>query len=191
MAELKEVAEILSFLASLYPRFELPTRTIRAYATILGDIPADLLKKAAIHVGSRNTFFPSAAELRNAVFELSEKAKGLPTADEAWAEVCEKFSLGFSRYRPPKDEDWSHLLVKKALDGIGGWRYMCDSENLTADRARFIQAYQIHVKRDQENVRMLPDVRETVHQLATGSNGDEPETISAIKALTANMKVKM
>ena len=187
MANLREVTDILLFLAALYPRYELPASTIRAYATIFEDIPTDLLRQAAIHVGSRNTFFPSAAELRAAVFELSEKAHGLPAAGEAWAEVCRQFSLGFSRYKPPTDDDWSHPLVKSALDAIGGWRYLCDSENFAADRARFLQIYDTLVHRAQDDTRMLPQVRATVEQLAAGDDG-QGKLAETIKTLAARLR---
>lgn len=184
MATKQDVFKTLTFLAALYPRFKLTPETGNSYAVILADIPADRLQQAAVHLGSTNTFFPSAAELRHAVFDLTELAHGVPTAGQAWAETCEMFSKGFSRYRPPADDDWSNPLVKDALRAIGGWRYLCESENLTADRARFIQAYQALVKRAQTETRMLPDVRESVERLASGEDAPQlPETVAKMREL--------
>ncbi len=190
MASRQDVFKTLTFLAALYPRFKLTPETGNSYALILADIPADLLHQAAVHLGSTNTFFPSAAELRQAVFDLSDRAQGILTAGEAWAEVCEKFGQGFSRYRAP--DKWTSPVVHDALRAIGGWRYLCDSENLTADRARFIQAYQALAKRAQTDRRMLPEVRATVERLSDGQDTpliEESATVTAIRELAQEKKV--
>ena len=164
MANLTEVARALGVLAALYPRYTLSKATVTAYHAILGDIPADLLDRAALHAGSQKTFFPAAAELRAAAFELMEQAHGVPGAWEAWAEVCKSFGP-YGRCRIPQ---WSHPLIKQAVDAIGGYIALCDSENATADRARFVQAYEALLSRAQKDARMLPEVRQMVRHIASG-----------------------
>lgn len=142
------------------------SRTYVAYHAILHDIPGDMLRASALHLGGESKWFPTAAELRHAVFALQERAQGIPTAQDAWAEVKRAFRRGFSIYRAPALEDWSHPLIAKALDAIGGWRTLCQSDNDAADRARFLQAYDVYVRREQEHMRMLPEVRQVVARLA-------------------------
>jgi len=171
-----DIAKLIMALASAFPNFkpgysagERKTRLSemgQAYTAILGDLDADRLAQAAYHLASTNTGFPTASELRRAYFNLEERAAGVPTADEAWAEVRGLFRRGYSQYRAPTSETFSHPRVEKALRGIGGWRMLCSSENDAADRARFVQAYETHTKRDQEMSRMLPTVRQAVEQLA-------------------------
>jgi len=164
MASLTEVAKVMGVLAALYPRYTRTKATITAYHVVLGDIPADLLDRAALHVGSQNTFFPAAAELRAAAFELMERAHGVPGAWEAWAEVCKSFGP-CGRWRSPQ---WTHPLIGQAVDAIGGYIALCDSENATADRARFVQAYDALLARAQKDARMLPEVRQMVRHIASG-----------------------
>ena len=176
MATRDDVSKVIMVLAASFPNFKAGrtaserkarlSEMIGAYTAILGDLDADRLARAAYHLASMNTFFPSAAELRAAYFSMEERATGVPSADEAWGEVKRLFHRGYSRYRAPPPDAFSHPLVQKALEGIGGWLALCDSENDAADRARFLQAYEIHVRRDRELSRMLPAVRETIEQLA-------------------------
>jgi len=178
MASAEQIAKLLSIMAAALPSFRLPSgpegdarlaEMIHAYHMLLGDLDTDLLTKAALHVVSAQTFFPSAGELRRAYFSLAEQAEGVPMAPEAWGEVKRLFRRGFSRYRVPTVEDVSHPRIYQALQAIGGWRMLCESDNDAADRARFIQAYETYTERERETVRMLPQVRETARELGTGS----------------------
>lgn len=162
MATLEEVARILGGLAMLYPRHTLTEATITAYHRVLEDIEEPLLDRAALHLGSTNAFFPAASELRAAAFELVDAASGIPDAFTAWGEVMKSFGP-YGRYRVP---EWTHPLIKESVDAIGGYLNLCNSDNATADRARFIQAYETLARRRTRNERMLPPVRAIVAELA-------------------------
>ncbi|GAG11753.1 unnamed protein product, partial [marine sediment metagenome] len=56
--------------------------------------------------------------------------------------------------------------VEKALEAIGGWRRLSDSDHYSSDRARFLEAYTAFVKRNVETRQMLPEVRELAKALA-------------------------
>ena len=180
-----ELAKILGTLLEDFPAMgrqmdtEARLKMFRAYHLILGDLDADLLLKAALGLVGTATFYPSAGELRRAYFDLVDSAAGIPDAYQAWAEVKALFRRGFSRMRPPTAESVSHPRVLDALEGIGGWRALCVSENDMADRARYVQAYEAYTKREQYTERMLPGVMETAKRLVarerkalTGGNDD-------------------
>ena len=176
MATRDDISKLIMVLAASFPNFKPGysaaerkarlSEMVQAYTAILGDLDADRLMQAAYHLASTNTWFPTASELRQAYFSLDERAAGVPTGDEAWAEVKGLFHRGYSGYRPPTSETFSHPRVEKALQGIGGWRMLCQSENDAADRARFLQAYETHTQRDRELSRMLPGVRQVIEELA-------------------------
>jgi len=177
MASAKQIGKLISVMAAALPSFRLPSgpegdarlaEMIRAYHMLLGDLDADLLTKAALHVVSTQTFFPSAGELRGAYFSLAEQAIGVPTAPEAWGELKRLFRRGFSRYRVPTLEDVSHPRIYESLQAIGGWRMLCESDNDAADRARFVQAYETYTEREREVGRMLPEVRAAVKEIGSG-----------------------
>ena len=168
---LVELGKILGTLFASYPAFanklgkEERKAMFRAYHLILGDLDADLLLKAALGVVGNATFYPSAGELRRGYFDLVDSAANIPDAYQAWAEVKALFRRGYSRMRPPTAESVTHPRVLAALDGIGGWRALCTSENDMADRARYVQAYETYTKREQFTERMLPGVMETARAL--------------------------
>lgn len=167
-----EVGEILGTLLEMFPSFRRTmsaqdkANMFKAYHLILGDLDVGDLKRAAAHIVTNATFFPSAGELRRAYFDLRDTAQGVPSAQDAWKEITSALHRGFSRYNPPRATDFSHSRVFKALEGIGGWLVFCDSENIMSDRARFIESYNAYTSRDQEIERMLPAVREMIQELA-------------------------
>jgi len=159
-----EVAEILSLVSGAITNApQLKANNFEAYHLVLKDLPADVLRAAALEYIKDATFFPSAGELRKAAMRLMERAQGIPSAQDAWAEVCKSFgSHGYYRGAP----DWSHPLIGKAVAGIGGYAALCISENPPADRARFLQAYDSYLERERDDAAMLPEVRDVVRQLA-------------------------
>lgn len=169
MAQLAKVVKILGGLAALYPRYELTEATIAAYHRVLEDVPGDVLDRAALHLGSTNTFFPAAAELRAAAFELVETAQGIPNAWDAWTEVTKSFGTNGIYWGAP---DWTHPLIARAVDAIGGYAALCRSENAMADRARFVQAYETFLLRERDKSRMLPKVREAIERIVSGDGRD-------------------
>ena len=179
MIERIEFMKILAALAALYPYFKLKPVTIDAYYAILGDLDENLLEAATLQIGSEGRrFFPVAGELRQCAFDLLDRQADVPTAWDAWAEVCKRIGdTGYDRKWIP---EFSHPLIKRAVDAVGGWLVLCMSENGVADRARFAQAYETLAKRERIKSRILPEVREAVERLAAESGADmrrltEPE----------------
>jgi len=194
------IAQVLGVLANFFPAFSRQqsadawTGMIAAYHLVLYDVPADLLERAALDLGARATFFPSAGELRKAAFDLLDLGHDVPTAQDAWAEVSRRLRRGFYRLdecgayqrRQPTAEDWSHPLIQRAIDGIGGWLALTDPQALaTADRARFIEAYNVYATRERQTRDMLPCVREAVAQIRASSQGQPLPLQQIVRRLTA------
>lgn len=144
MVDRREIIKILAFLAALYPRFELTEASIDAYSLILADIPADLLEAAAKDLGSRATFFPAAAELRRAAYDLIERSQQMPTAYEAWRQVKSQFA---------GRREELHPLAVQAISSLGGLRAFGQSQvdDEPSWRARLIAAYEIMAERQRRD----------------------------------------
>lgn len=162
MNEPETTLDVLEFLMNAYPNKAIGEETIQIYLRLLADIPADLLKAAALAHVTQSQFFPTVAELRDAGAALMERALGLPNAYDAWNEVCRAITT-HGHIRTP---EFTHPLIKKAVDACGGWRTLCMSENQIADRARFFQVYEVYQGRQQEEHRMLPEVAGMISTLA-------------------------
>lgn len=174
--------DVLEFLMNAYPNKEIGEETINIYLKLLADIPADLLKAAALAHVTKSQFFPTVAELRDAGAGLMERASGVPNAYDAWHEVCRAIST-HGHYHLP---EFSHPLVKKAVDACGGWKTLCMSENQIADRARFFQVYEVYQGRQQEENRMLPEVASMITMLAgrLSAGSERPALRTGFQVLT-------
>lgn len=172
------LAALLRFLVSSYPdqwarmfpqRDEEQRRraiqgTLDAYMMLLQDVPFDLLLAATLEYVGSHSWFPKIDQLRQAAFGLRDKAVGVPTAEQAMAELQAQISAVGS-WGVPR---WSHTNIGAAVDAIGGWSLICQSEieSWPSTRARFLDCYHNIEQRRQSDERMLPDVQRAVAQLA-------------------------
>lgn len=152
---------VLRFLVDAYPAMEISPGTLAIYVQVLSDIPPEQLKIAVLRHVTQSRFFPSVSELREAAAGLHQEAEDQPDAYTAWAEVTAAFrDVGY--YRQPT---WSHPLIGRAVDALGGWRNLCQSENGVADRARFFEVYGAYASRSQNERTALPVVQTYIAQL--------------------------
>jgi hypothetical protein len=140
---------------------------------LLADIPGAMLEQSSMEHISHSTFFPSIAELRSAAFSIIEAAHPVPTAYEAWSEV-QALIQHVGHYNHPIFDNPITAQVVNQLS----WRYLCLSENPVADRAHFIQAYQVLIEREKNSDHRLPMVNEFISVL---NAGDHPKLSNGYK----------
>lgn len=162
MIPLPDFRKVMAVLAATYPRQEISGETATAYYAVLQDLPLDLLKAATLHLAATSKWFPAASEIRSTAFELVEREAGVPDAYQAWQQVIESMRSGGSYSKP----EWSHPAIGATVNAIGGYGYLCRSENMISDRARFVEAYGVMLKRERETVRMLPAVADGIAKAA-------------------------
>jgi hypothetical protein len=157
------IIRVLAPLAAVFPHWNPAKEAVDVYVAVLGDIPADLLQASIVHLASMpREFMPPPGVIRQTAFELRASAVSAPDEFQAWAEVTRAIS-DVGSYRLP---EFSHPTIAEAVRQIGGWRLVCLSEDATADRARFLQAFKQLSERGEAETRMLPAVREHVQLLA-------------------------
>jgi hypothetical protein len=74
-------------------------------------------------------------------------------------------------------------MILRAVEAIGGWHTLCSSENGIADRARFIEAYNLLLKKETEKMQQMPAVSKAQEELAQGKERVE----TAVSGLLAGM----
>jgi len=171
VATKETIAKAMRLLFANWPDQQRGKATTELYYQMLRDLP-DATIEAAVRqrIASENPFFPRVGELRQLAIDIASGADSVLPAPEAWGKLLKwirRYGSGYQYWMAsgPTDPPQLPALVKKAADAIGGVSYIGTSENLTADRARFIEAYNVFLQRARERVAMLPQVREARKQL--------------------------
>jgi len=138
----------------------MPAERLKAYELVLGDLEPELLEAAVVQCLATCRFFPRPAEIRDAAFDLRKGGK--PSCYDGWAEVTEQIRHK-GLYGQP---EFSHPAIEDAVRQVGGWQFLCLSENPVADRARFVEAYEQADRRSDKAERMLPQVKALAARLA-------------------------
>jgi|GEM_PF-1818534 len=160
MASEATLEKVMMLLSAAYPTSEIAEQTPSLYFRLLADIPDDLLEAAVLDHISRNIFYPKVAELRSAVAKLSYCPQ---PAMEAWRDVCDAIRyLGHSG-----NPEFKNPITARVVSAMG-WRELCQSINQTADRARFIDAYDYERSRELEAKLTLPMVVKIRNRLTSG-----------------------
>ena len=164
MASPETVVKMFALLTANWTKETVTDAQVTLYTKLLGDIPDALLEAATLDIIATSTWFPKVAEIRQAAYRIMTIERGLPTAGEAWGEVCRQI-LRIGSYGVP---EFSHAIVKDAVRAMGGWIMLCRSEDQMADRAHFLKVYDVLAQRETQRVMMLPQVREVAERLDMG-----------------------
>jgi hypothetical protein len=135
--------ELIGLLCASYPSASIPAETVKAYARLLSDLDPAELEPVVLHQVATSRFFPTVAELRQAV---SERRLALPTREDAWARVsASKDDVPIGELTEPE---------RAALEHVGGRFGIRSSEEPSILRAQFLKAYDAERRRavEVENV---------------------------------------
>ena len=157
MANQIEIAQIVAVIAAAYPNFKVSPQTIDVYYQTLQDISADELQAAVMQSISEagRQFAPSVGEIRGAVLDIRKRVVNVPSSFQAWQEVQKQIRDNGGDFGRPV---WSNPIVEATVNALG-WRNLRMSEDQTADRARFLQAYDQLCDRASKEEIALPQVR--------------------------------
>ncbi len=162
MAEYEHVSKLMAIMSANYSNYRLTKEAVALYARVLQDIPGDVLEAAALDICSKpGAFFPSAGDWRSAALDILQHKSGIPLAIEAWEEArrevgrCGEYWLYQQGQRLP---EYSHPLIEKTVAAIG-YRNILEPDNEEVLRAQFIKAYEALRGRNDESLRMLPEVK--------------------------------
>lgn len=150
MATFETITRVLAVASAAYPNFDLKPETVRVYLKLLADLPDELLEEASLAHIAQSAFFPTIAELRTSTSEILDRRDPIPTGLEAWSEVEDQIRrVGYTGH-----PEFHHPLIGKLVNSMG-WRNLCHSENLIADRAHFLAAYE-QIRLRERNPMRLP-----------------------------------
>lgn len=147
MATNSEVTAALALLVNAFPRDAIEPRTVKVYCEMLADIPPAELYAACVKLAQSGKYFPTIAAIREAwaLAKTGPKRSGF----DAWSDViAEVRRIGW--YGSPEFSD----PVTSAAVAMIGWKEICMSENVAADRAHFAKAYESMAARNLEAVQL-------------------------------------
>ena len=149
----REFATIASAIKAAWPSANImpDKQSKEVWYTMLADFDYPICLNAVKQLMSTNIFPPSIAEIRQkylCIREIPEKDWG-----DAWKSVQKAIgSYGYMREEEAMEsfDERTRITVKRL-----GWRNICHSENIVADRANFRMIYEAMQKSDRES-KLLP-----------------------------------
>lgn len=137
MASELMVAKVMSLLSVYFPEREMTTELVEAYYIALVDLTDEQLEQAAAQAVRTLKWHPKVAELREIAAEQTAHGAGVTTAAEAIEQIY-RVIREIGSYGNPHFDD---PLLNRVIAAMGGWRELCLSENVMADRAHMIKLY--------------------------------------------------
>ena len=164
---IKETAQLLSLLSATYPRFNFAPDEMRlkAWHDMLADLPGDVVAIATKRMISTLKFPPTIADIREAVANAVQDARGTVNAGEAWRKVTKAIS-DYGYYQPDRARAYLGEDVWRAVEYIGGWADLCTSEEpITVRSAQFERRYTAMVQQQGEAIQIPSEVRDAMKRL--------------------------
>lgn len=134
-----EGVRLMALLKAAWPRMELGDATLEVYARALSDIDLPAIESAVMDLLQTSTFFPSVAEIREAV--AVDRVR-LPTPEEAWG-IVRRAIGSVGSYRSPVFDCEEIFLAVRDI----GWQSLCLDGNPASIRSRFIDAFKSRASR--------------------------------------------
>lgn len=155
MSTREEIQKSLLALTVAYPNYNFPEMSAELYIDQLSDLDTDVLKVAVMRHIATSKWFPAIAELRDAAALVQMGGQGLMPAGEAWG-LFRKRAVMCGYFAKPDLSDYP--VIDKTVQAMG-LRYLMESDNVVADRARFSELYETYAARALTDAKLPPALR--------------------------------
>lgn len=170
----KEFSQIAKAIKTYYPSSPglFPNMAaVELWYTHLQDIPYQVCTLAVNRWVATNKWPPTIADLRESAMEVLSNE--IPDWSEAWEEVMKNIQkYGF--YRAVEGKEALTGITRQTVERIG-YIHLCNSENITADRANFRDIYNSLLAREKKQAVLpagLQAAIETVKQKSIEMKGE-------------------
>lgn len=170
----KEFSQIAKAIKTYYPSSPglFPNMAaVELWYTHLQDIPYQVCTLAVNRWVATNKWPPTIADLRESAMEVLSNE--IPDWSEAWEEVMKNIQkYGF--YRAVEGKEALTGITRQTVERIG-YIHLCNSENITADRANFRDIYNSLLAREKKQAVIpagLQAAIETVKQKSIEMKGE-------------------
>lgn len=172
-------AEFVNFTAAMrtyYPRENIfpNQQAVELWFLQLQDIPKDVLTLALNAWVATNKWSPSIADLREKAAEITTKQ--IDDWGDGW-EQLQKAIRYYGRYREAEALATMDEVTRQTVQRMG-FVELCNSENVTADRANFRQIYQAITERRKKESQIPVNVLALIEQARNGGLTDGRKQIA-------------
>lgn len=164
----KEFALFSMALKTYYPRENLlpNNQAMELWYKQLNDIPYEVAEAGLQKWVAINKWSPSIADIREVTQSVSRG--DLPDWGDGWEEVC-KAIRQYGSYRVDEALNSLSPLTRKATERIG-FRNLCMSENVSADRANFRMIYEQIAEREKKNAQIPQPLQQLIQKMQGNEN---------------------
>lgn len=160
---IEQVRGLLKYFVISYPAIQ--DKDLSGLADVwhpfLANIDARYGIMAANKIIATEIFFPATSVFIKTVMEIAQSESKIPSAHEAWEEIL----LQVKNYGSGRKKEWSHPIVEKAINQLGGLVVVCNSTKIAVERAHFYQIYESLIKQAKNaflnaNMQFIPSLLE-------------------------------
>lgn len=135
----------------------------------LQDIPYEVAEAGLRQWVSTNKWSPSIADIREMATTIQRGS--IPDWGEGWEQVT-KAIRQYGTYRIPEAMETFDPLTRKCVERLG-FKNLCMSENVTADRANFRMVYEQLAEREKKDQQIALPLKEIIQSITERSGADE------------------
>lgn len=135
----------------------------------LQDIPYEVAEAGLRQWVSTNKWSPSIADIREMATTIQRGS--IPDWGEGWEQVT-KAIRQYGTYRIPEAMETFDPLTRKCVERLG-FKNLCMSENVTADRANFRMVYEQLAEREKKEQQIALPLKEIIQSITERSGADE------------------
>ena len=159
----KEFATFAMALKTYYPRENLlpNNQAMELWFRQLQDIPYEVAEASLNKWVSLNKWSPAISDIREMASSIA--TGDVPDYGDAWEEVCRAIRK-FGQYRVEEALESMSPIARQATERIG-FRNICTSENISADRANFRMIYESLAEREKKDAQLPMALRQVISQL--------------------------
>lgn len=163
----QEFALLANALRTYYPREDklLPNReAMTLWYKSLQDLPYPVAEAALMKWAATNKWSPSIAEWREMAAQVQHGE--IPGWGDGWEQVLKAIKQ-YGMYNPGAALASMDPLTRKAVERVG-FREICMSENIAADRANFRMVYESLAAREKTQQQISVPLQKAINRLQAG-----------------------
>ncbi len=142
------------------------TTKTETWYKVLDDLPYDRCQCALVKLSQTNKYPPSVSEIRETVTNVTQI-----TPSDAWLQVEEAMKT-YGMYNEKGALESMNPSVARVVKALG-FRNLCVSENIMAERAHFMKFYEKNTEADRKEIAVDPKIKGFLEFQKALQNGQE------------------